>query len=188
VGDALTKPRQCLRNSVKASCKIMQMKEISSPCNNEADAVWRPDVTVATIVARDGRFLIVEENVRGELVLNQPAGHLEPDESLLDAARRETLEETGWSVTIDHLVGVYQWRSDSGEHFLRFTFAGSALRHDPQQPLDDGIVRAVWLTREEIAAGGVRPRSPMVLRGIEDWLNGQRMPLSVFSAKVEAPT
>ncbi len=70
---------QRFRNSVKTSCKIMQMKEISSPCNNEADAVWRPDVTVATIVARDGRFLIVEENVRGELVLNQPAGHLEPE-------------------------------------------------------------------------------------------------------------
>jgi ADP-ribose pyrophosphatase YjhB (NUDIX family) len=118
--------RKRFRNSVKTSCKIMQMKEISSPCNNEADAVWRPDVTVATIVARDGRFLIVEENVRGELVLNQPAGHLEPDESLLDAARRETLEETGWSVTIDHLVGSIKGQSHG--HFLRFTFAAEPIR------------------------------------------------------------
>jgi 8-oxo-dGTP pyrophosphatase MutT (NUDIX family) len=122
----------------------MQMKEISSLSKNEADAIWRPDVTVATIVARDGRFLVVEENVRGELLLNQPAGHLEPNESLLTAARRETLEETGWSVELEHLVGVYQWRSESGDHFLRFTFAARALHHDAQQPLDDGIVRAVW--------------------------------------------
>ena len=132
------------RTAVNTSCKIMQMKEISSLSKNEADAIWRPDVTVATIVARDGRFLVVEENVRGELLLNQPAGHLEPNESLLTAARRETLEETGWSVELEHLVGVYQWRSESGDHFLRFTFAARALHHDAQQPLDDGIVRAVW--------------------------------------------
>lgn len=165
----------------------MQMKDFSSTGESDGEAIWRPDVTVATIVARDGRFLVVEENVRGELVLNQPAGHLEPDESLLTAARRETLEETGWTVDLEHLVGVYQWRSDSGEHFLRFTFAARALHHDAQQPLDEGIVRAVWLTRAEIASGNVRPRSPMVLRSIDDWLAGQRLPLSVFSAKVGAP-
>jgi 8-oxo-dGTP pyrophosphatase MutT (NUDIX family) len=165
----------------------MQMKEISSLGEIEAGTIWRPDVTVATIVARDGRFLIVEENVRGELVLNNPAGHLEPDESLPDAAQRETLEETGWSVELDHLVGVYQWRSNAGGHFLRFTFAATAVRHDPRQALDTGIVRALWLTRGEIARGAVRPRSPMVLKGIDDWLAGQRFPLSACTSLIGAP-
>jgi len=156
----------------------MQMKQISSIGENEAGTIWRPDVTVATIVARDDRFLIVEELVRGELVLNNPAGHLEPDESLPAAALRETCEETGWSVELDHLVGIYQWRSDTGGHFLRFTFAATALQHDALQALDTGIVRALWLTRAEIAADAARLRSPMVLRGIDDWLAGRRLPLS----------
>lgn len=164
----------------------MQMQEISSHIPNGADAVWRPDVTVATIVPRDGRFLIVEENVRGERVLNQPAGHLEPDESLLEAARRETREETGWTVELEHLVGVYQWTSASGEHFLRFAFAARAVAHDPRLPLDTGIVRAIWLNRDEIAAGQTRPRSPMVLRCIDDWLAGNRLPLSAIRGLVRA--
>ena len=159
----------------------MQMQENSSLLEN-TDAIWRPDVTVATIVPRDGRFLIVEERVRGELVLNQPAGHLEPEETLADAARRETAEETGWSVEIEHVVGIYQWSNAEGEHFIRFTFAARALQHDPLQPLDDGIVRAIWLTRDEIASGRVRPRSPMVLRGIDDWLGGQRLPLAAVQS------
>jgi 8-oxo-dGTP pyrophosphatase MutT (NUDIX family) len=164
----------------------MHMQEISSQLQNGADAVWRPDVTVATIVPRDGRFLIVEESVRGELVLNQPAGHLEPDESLIEAARRETLEETGWTVELEHLVGVYQWTAASGEHFLRFAFAARALEHDPRQPLDTGIVRALWLNRSEIAAGATRPRSPMVLHCIDDWLAGNRLPLSAIRGLVRA--
>lgn len=154
----------------------------SSHGEYRADAVWRPDVTVATVVPRDGRFLVVEERVRGELVLNQPAGHLEPHESLAEAARRETLEETGWSVELEHAIGVYQWTSASGDHFVRFTFAGRALHHDPRQPLDTGIVRAVWLTRDDIANGATRPRSPMVLKGIDDWLAGQRIPLAAIQS------
>jgi len=153
---------------------------------NANDTVWRPDVTVATIVPRDGRFLIVEEDVRGERVLNQPAGHLEPDESLLQAAERETREETGWTVELEHLVGVYQWTSATGAHFLRFAFAARALRHDPGQPLDTGIIRAVWLNRGEIAAGDTPPRSPMVLRCIDDWLAGNRLPLSAIRGLVRA--
>jgi len=169
----------------ESSCKIMQMQEISSHMKNGAEAVWRPDVTVATIVPRDGRFLIVEEDVRGQRVLNQPAGHLEPDETLLQAARRETREETGWTVELEHFVGVYQWTSATGEHFLRFAFAARALAHDPVQPLDAGIVRALWLNRSEIAAGAAPPRSPMVLRCIDDWLAGNRLPLSAIRELVQ---
>ena len=159
----------------------MQMQDISSqPHDAAAHAVWKPDVTVATVVARDGRFLVVEERVRGELVLNQPAGHLEPDESLADAARRETLEETGWTIELEHFLGVYQWSSGPAEHFVRFAFSGRPLAHDPRQPLDTGIVRALWLTRDEIAGGGARPRSPMVLRCVDDFIAGMRLPLAAL--------
>jgi 8-oxo-dGTP pyrophosphatase MutT (NUDIX family) len=137
-------------------------------------------VTVATIVERDGRFLTVEERIRGELVRNQPAGHLEPDESLADAARRETFEETGWTVELLHVVGIYQWSNAGGDHFVRFTFAARALEHDPAHALDAGIERALWLTRAEIAGGAARPRSPMVLKGIDDWLAGRRLPLDAL--------
>lgn len=159
----------------------MQMQDISSQARNaDADTVWKPDVTVATVVARDGRYLVVEERVRGELVLNQPAGHLEPDESLADAARRETREETGWTVELEHFLGVYQWSSGPGQHFVRFAFSARPLAHDAAQPLDAGIVRALWLTREEIRAGPARPRSPMVLRCIDDFVDGVRLPLTAL--------
>jgi 8-oxo-dGTP pyrophosphatase MutT (NUDIX family) len=142
---------------------------------------WAPDVTVATIVASGDRFLLVEEVIVGNTVLNQPAGHLEPGESLHAAALRETLEETGWSVELSDLVGVYQWSTlDGSKQFLRFTFAATAVAHDPQRQLDDGILRAVWLTREEIVAQGERLRSPMVLANIDDWLSGKRYPLTAI--------
>ena len=147
--------------------------------NHHSEAIWRPDVTVACIVPQDGKFLLVEENVRGELVLNQPAGHLEPDESVLDAAVRETLEETGWSIELSGLVGVYQWASPDG-HFLRFTFAAKPLSHDPGRGLDAGIVRAMWMAPEEIAASRARLRSPMVLRGVDDFLAGKHLPLDTL--------
>jgi ADP-ribose pyrophosphatase YjhB (NUDIX family) len=143
--------------------------------------VWRPDVTVACIVPQQGKFLLVEENVRGELVLNQPAGHLEPGESLVQAALRETLEETGWNVELTDLVGIYQWANGDG-HFLRFTFAAQARSHDPARELDAGIVHALWLTRDEIAASRPRLRSPMVLRGVDDFLAGKRLPLDALTS------
>lgn len=143
---------------------------------------WQPDVTVATVVVRDGRLLLVEENVRGERVLNQPAGHLEPDETLFEAARRETLEETGWEVELTAFVGAYQWTSPAdGRHFLRMAFAATPLRHHADRPLDEGIVRALWLTPGELLASSARHRSPLVWRVAEDFLGGRRFPLQALS-------
>jgi ADP-ribose pyrophosphatase YjhB (NUDIX family) len=145
------------------------------------EAIWRPHVTVATVVPRDGRFLLVEEDVRGRIVLNQPAGHLDPDEPLQVAAVRETLEETGWEVALDCLLCVQQWRNaESGREFVRFTFAAMPVRHHAERALDAGILRALWLTREEIAAEGPRLRSPMVLSSIDDWIAGHRIPLDAI--------
>jgi ADP-ribose pyrophosphatase YjhB (NUDIX family) len=146
-------------------------------------AVWCPRVTVACVVADGGRYLMVEEEVNGRLVYNQPAGHLDDGESLATAAVRETLEETGWTVELDALVGVHQWRStEHGHSVLRFSFAASPVSHDPARTLDDGIRRALWLTRAEVAALGDRLRSPLVLRSIDAWLAGQRVPLSALSS------
>ena len=142
---------------------------------------WLPRLTVATIIERDGRFLLVEEYADGEeLVYNQPAGHLDEHETLAAAAIRETLEETAWEVQIDAIVGLYYWTHPKGHTFVRTCFAGKALHHHPNQPLDRGIQRAVWLTREEIAALGPKLRSPMVLHCIDDYLAGKRYPLELF--------
>jgi 8-oxo-dGTP pyrophosphatase MutT (NUDIX family) len=142
---------------------------------------WQPDVTVATVVVRDGRVLCVEERADGALVLNQPAGHLEPDEGLTDAALRETLEETGWDVRLTAFVGAYQWKAPgSGRHYLRFAFAAEPLRFHPDRPLDTGIVRALWLTPAELLDARERHRSPLVWEAVADCLGGRRQPLSVL--------
>ncbi len=142
---------------------------------------WYPHVTVATVVPREDRFLFVEESVRGQLVINQPAGHLEAGETLLDAAVRETLEETGWDVELECLLGIQQWTSSrSNTHFVRFTFGARALRHDPQRPLDTGIVRALWMRRDEVVAAEARLRSPLVLNSIDDWIGGRHLPLDAI--------
>jgi 8-oxo-dGTP pyrophosphatase MutT (NUDIX family) len=134
------------------------------------------------VVAQGERYLMVEEEVGGRLVYNQPAGHLDDGESLRRAAVRETLEETGWSIELQHFIGVHQWLStEHGQGVVRFSFAGSALRHDPRRPLDRGIHRALWMTRSEIAALGERLRSPLVLLSIDAWLAGQRFPLDMLS-------
>lgn len=141
----------------------------------------RPVVTVATVVEREGRFLFVEERIRGVLVLNQPAGHLDPGEDLVDAAARETLEETGWQVEPTALVAIHQWRSPAeGTEFVRFCFAARPVGHDPARPLDAGIERAVWLSREEATRQPAAPRSPLVLRAIDDYLGGARWPLALL--------
>ncbi len=143
---------------------------------------WRPHVTVACVVARGDRYLMVEEDINGVAMFNQPAGHLEDNETLCAAAVRETLEETAWHVEFRHFIGVQQWRStEHGDMVLRFSFAARALRHDPDRVLDADITRALWLTRDEIAALGERLRSPLILPGIDAWLAGRRLPLDVLS-------
>ena len=142
---------------------------------------WQPDVTVATVVVADGRLLCVEERVNGQLVLNQPAGHLEPDESLLEAALRETREETGWDVRLTAFLGAYQWKApETNRHYLRFAFAAEPERHDPARTLDEGIVQALWLPPDELLAARDRHRSPLVWQVVADHLAGHRSPLSVL--------
>jgi 8-oxo-dGTP pyrophosphatase MutT (NUDIX family) len=149
---------------------------------------FNPDVTVAALVMRDGRFLLVEERIAGRLVLNQPAGHLEEHESLLEAVVREAREETAWRFAPQALVGTYLWRNPAnGRSFLRFAFCGEVDDHRASQPLDKGIVRALWLTPAELAAQPARLRSPLVMRCIDDYLQGRRLPLdSVACLDLEA--
>lgn len=141
------------------------------------DMPWRPHVTVATVVARDGRFLMIEERSRGRLVLNQPAGHLEPGESLPQAAVREALEETAWDIRLTAFLGTFLWQVPGGAHYLRFAFAGEALRQHEGRALDDGIERALWLEPEAIAAEPARLRSPLVLASLDAWRTGPHLPL-----------
>lgn len=143
---------------------------------------WSPHVVVACIVEREGRFLIVEENIHGASMQNQPAGHWEQGETLIAGAIRETLEETGWDVEPTAVLGIYHYDpADLDYGFLRIAFVADALRERPGHPLDEGIERAVWLTRDEVVASRARHRSPMVLRCIDDYLAGQRYPLSMIA-------
>lgn len=144
--------------------------------------VWKPSVTVAAVVEREGRLLLVEERVGGELLFNQPAGHLEPDESLIEAAVREMLEETAYSFVPEALVGIYRWHHpQKNVTYLRFAFTGPVTGHDPGRRLDRGIMRAAWLTPDEIRSLEARHRSPLVLRCVEDYLAGRRYPLDILT-------
>jgi 8-oxo-dGTP pyrophosphatase MutT (NUDIX family) len=139
-------------------------------------------VTVATVVVHEGRFLMVEETANDRLVLNQPAGHLEPDESVLVAAVRETMEETAWEVKLTTFIGSYQWKApETGRHYLRMAFAADPVAHYPERALDDGIVQALWLTPEQLLSEQARHRSPLVWRVLEDYLAGQRHPLKLLN-------
>ena len=148
----------------------------------QAGRDWHPAVTVASVVAREGRLLLVEERIDGRRVLNQPAGHLDPGESLVQAAVRETLEETGWQVQVESFVGCYQWHAPDGQQFLRFAFGARPLAHDPERALDTGIERALWLSPAQLRARADDHRSPLVWRVAADWLGGQRHPLSLVQA------
>jgi 8-oxo-dGTP pyrophosphatase MutT (NUDIX family) len=145
------------------------------------DMVWKPDVTVACVIERDGRFLLVEEETGDGLRLNQPAGHLEPNESIIDAVVRETLEETAYDFTPHQLTGIYRWtKPTSNLSYLRFTFSGQLGQHHAERSLDTGIVRTLWLSKDEILANAERHRSPLVVRCIEDYLAGKRYALDAL--------
>lgn len=146
--------------------------------------VWKPSVTVAAIIERDGKFLLVEEETSDGVCFNQPAGHLDPNESLEQAVVRETLEETAHDFSPTALIGMYMSRyrsSRTGQEvtYLRFAFAGEVgARHD--QPLDYGILRTLWMTYDELAACRERHRSVLVMQCVDDYLKGKRVPLSTL--------
>jgi 8-oxo-dGTP pyrophosphatase MutT (NUDIX family) len=148
---------------------------------NTESAIWTPHITVAAIGERDHRFLIVEEETDDGLRFNQPAGHLDPAESLTAAAIREAFEETAYRFRPSALVGIYQYHHASNDTtYIRFAFAGEIIGHDPQRALDRGIVRAAWLTHDELRACTTRHRTPLVIRCNEDYLAGHRYPLDVL--------
>jgi len=141
-------------------------------------SVRTPEITVAAITETDGRFLVVEERINQRIVFNQPAGHVEPGESLLTAVIREAREETAWRFEPKSLIGVYLWRSpESGVTTMRFAFSGTVDDHQPEQPLDHGIIGTHWLSRADLGERAQRLRSPLVMRCIEDYLDGKRQPL-----------
>jgi len=143
---------------------------------------WKPHATVAAIIERDNKFLMVEELINGERMFNQPAGHLEPDESMLDAVIRETREETAWQFIAEAVTGIYLWKHpDNGKTFLRIAFCGQCKNHDPTQALDEGILQAMWMTRDEIIQQKHNLRSPMVIDCIDDYIAGIRHPLDLLS-------
>ena len=144
--------------------------------------IWKPNVTVAAVIEQGGKFLLVEEETQQGLLFNQPAGHLEANESLVNATIRETLEESAYQFQPQHLLGIYRWHAASSDiTYLRFAFTGSLLAHYPERTLDEGIVRAVWLSPDEIRASQARHRSPLILRCVEDYLAGKRYPLELIT-------
>lgn len=144
---------------------------------------WTPHVTVATVIELNGRFLLVHERSDGQEVYNQPAGHWEENETLADAALRETREETGWDVELTHLIGMSHYISPiNGFTYLRISFAAKPLNLTPNAKLDTDIIEAVWLTHEEIKTKQSRLRSPLVLNDINRYQVGERYPLSLIQS------
>jgi 8-oxo-dGTP pyrophosphatase MutT (NUDIX family) len=139
---------------------------------------WKPNVTVAAMIEQDGRFLLVEEKTDRGNRFNQPAGHLEDNETLLEAVIRETMEESAYEFLPEALLGIYHWKHHHNDTtYLRFAYIGKVGTHYPQQALDDGIIRAVWMTAEEMRINAHLMRSPQVLTCVEDYLAGKRFPL-----------
>jgi 8-oxo-dGTP pyrophosphatase MutT (NUDIX family) len=146
---------------------------------------WKPNATVAAVIEQNGRFLMIEESTRNGLKINQPAGHLDPGESLIDAVERETMEETAYRVRATALLGVYMSRyvnlpTNTDVTYLRFAFVCEVITHEPNRPLDHGIQQAMWLTPAQVKADSERFRSPLVLTTIDDYLSGKRYPLSAI--------
>lgn len=158
---------------------------------------WKPSATVAAIIEQNGRFLLVEEHTPEGLRINNPAGHLDEGETLVQACQRETLEETMFLFTPTHLVGIYMSRfqrdangADEAQDvtYLRFAFTGSLGALQPGRQLDTGIVRTLWLTPDEVRASAARHRSPLVLQCMEDYLRGQRFPLDLIHTDASVNT
>ncbi len=148
--------------------------------------VWKPHVTVAAVIEKEQRFLLVEEHTSNGLAFNQPAGHLEEGEDFISAVKREVNEETAWQFDPEHLISIQLWRKNPEfPSFLRICFAGQAHNHNPKQDLDQGIVHTHWLTRDEVAAKKQSLRSPLVLQSIDDYLNGQFYPLSLLKSSLD---
>ncbi len=146
---------------------------------------WKPNVTVAAIVENDGKYLLVQEYSDDRLVFNQPAGHLEKGESLIEAVKREVKEETAWDFEPESVTGIYMYPNHSKQlTYLRVSFQGKVLDHDPRQELDDGILRAVWLSKEEIESRMEEMRSTMVLKCINDYLAGNAFPLEMLHYQI----
>ncbi|MGI9308521.1 MAG: NUDIX hydrolase [Gammaproteobacteria bacterium] len=140
-----------------------------------------PELTVAAVVEQRGRFLMVEEIADGKKVINQPAGHVEPGETLINAVVREAREETAWKFLPKAINGVYLWQHpEKGSRFLRVTFCGEVSDHDVKQELDTGILRTLWLSRDDLLARSEQLRSPMVMKAIDDYLAGVRYPSNMF--------
>ena len=144
---------------------------------------WKPDITVAGVIEDAGRFLIVEERINNHLVFNQPAGHVESGEAILDAVVREVREETAWVFVPQAFLGVYLWSNPAnGRATLRFAFSGAVADHDAGQRLDHAIVRTHWLSRAQLIERASHLSSPLVLRCIDDYLSGRRLPLEAVSS------
>lgn len=143
---------------------------------------WMPHATVAAIVEDQGKFLLVEEETDRGNRYNQPAGHLEDNESLLAAVVRETMEETAYTFHPEALLGIYHWKHEHNDStYLRFAYIGRVSKHQPTQALDEGIVRSVWMTVEEMREQAMLMRSPQVLKCVEDYLAGKRYPLEAIT-------
>jgi len=142
--------------------------------------IWFPHVTVAAILHQADRFLMVEEVIKGQTWFNQPAGHLEDGETLIQAIIREVQEETACQFSPEALTGIYQWRHpDTHTTFLRFCFTGEVLSHNPEQILDHPIIQTHWLNQDEIRLRHTQHRSPLVMKCVDDYLAGQRLPLEL---------
>jgi 8-oxo-dGTP pyrophosphatase MutT (NUDIX family) len=147
--------------------------------------VWKPHLTVAAVIERNNRFLLVEERTPNGIQFNQPAGHLEENENLLAAVKREVYEETAWQFEPEHVIGIYLWRKyNRSPTFVRICFSGYCHSFQPDQPLDSGIISTHWLSPDEINVKRQQKllRSPLVMQNIEDYLNGNRYPLTLIKS------
>lgn len=142
---------------------------------------FAPHVTVATVIQKDDLFLMVEEYSSGKRVINQPAGHIENGETLIEAAQRETLEETGWLCEVSDFMSLSRWiHPETNETYFRVTFAAQPLVHNHEQALDPAIIQALWLSYEEICSRAQHHRSPAVMQDIENFRAGRFYPLTVL--------